>query len=284
MGVARMLRMVVCDLDGTLLSADGTVSLATQRRLQALTRQGVVFVIATGRSWRTALRVQHTLGITGPIVAHNGAYAFDTASGHDIYARRVALESARAMALWASQRAIMLRCYLGCGHPVLFNFFTHEHRTRFLRPEDTARADLHHRLHIPPVEIFLFGTWEVESFLSRFGQQGPGYELVVFPHETVREVNICAPGVDKVEGVAAVARRLGIDRSEVLAIGDGLNDLRMMRWAEASVAVGTGTAEARQIATYVTDPDCPDPVVSALDWGQERLGPAPSAWADAAGR
>jgi hypothetical protein len=50
--------MVVTDLDGTLLAPDGSLTTETAGRLSDLSIRGVTVVIATGRSWRTALRVQ----------------------------------------------------------------------------------------------------------------------------------------------------------------------------------------------------------------------------------
>jgi Cof subfamily protein (haloacid dehalogenase superfamily) len=268
----RAIRLIACDLDGTLLRPDGTVSPRVAARVQDLARAGVVFVIATGRSWRTALRVQADLGITGPLVAHNGAYAYDSATRREIYAHRVPRAAARAMLAWATPRRIMLRWYLGVGQPVLFNFFTEEHLARFLRPEDTAVPELHRTLAVDPLEIFLFGTWEVDAFLARFGTRGPGYEAVVFPHDATREINVCAPGADKVEGVAAVARHLGIPPSDILVLGDGANDIRLMRWAGVAVAMGHGHQEAMAVADYVTPADAADPVLDALDWAWNQAG------------
>jgi hypothetical protein len=168
------------------------------------------------------------------------------------------------------------------GHPVLFNFISEEHRAAFLRPEDVDLSGPPSRLHAEPLEIFLFGTWEVESFLERFASQGPGYEAMVFPHDRVREINVCAPGADKVEGVAAVARRMGVSPDEVLAIGDGDNDIRLMRWAGYAVAMGSGHRNAQAVAQFVTNPEDPDPVLSAVDWAlsssppQSRPTPSPS--------
>lgn len=266
-----MFRMLACDLDGTLLKSNGEMDIGTVHRLRELWHQGVQVVIATGRSWRTALKIQQLLGTPGPIVAHNGAYAFDTRTGQEIYSRRVPAQAARTMLAWADSRHIMLRCYLGMGHPVLFNFFTPTHLDRFLRADDVVVSDLHRTLNEDPLEIFLFGTWEVDSFLNRFGQQGPGYELVVFPHGDTREVNICAPGADKVEGVAACARRLGIARKDILVIGDGLNDVRLMRWAGLSVAMGTGHEIAKSVANYTTREDHPEPVQEAINWALARF-------------
>jgi Cof subfamily protein (haloacid dehalogenase superfamily) len=272
-----VVRLIALDLDGTLLRADGHVGDRTAARLAYLHRRGVAVVIATGRSWRTALRIQRELGIAGPAVAHNGAYAFDSRNGSEWYARRVPRQAARLMLAWATARRIMVRCYLGVGRPVLFNFFTAEHLAAFRQAEDEAVPDLHRTLDTDPLELFLLGNWEVDSFVGRFGRVGPGYELVPFERNGRRELNICAPGVDKVEGVAAVARRLGISPAEILAVGDGPNDVRLLRWAGTAVAVGGGYDQAAAVADYVTPPDSPEPVADALDWAWSRLSLAPPA-------
>jgi Cof subfamily protein (haloacid dehalogenase superfamily) len=265
-----VVRLIALDLDGTLLRADGHVGERTAAHLVALHRQGVAVVIATGRSWRTALRIQQELGIAGPAVAHNGAYAFDSRSGAEWYARRVPRQAARTMLAWATAHDIMVRCYLGVGQPVLFNFFTEEHVARFRRPEDAVAGDLSRTLDTDPLELFVVGNREVDSFVDRFGRLGPGYELVTFERNGRRELNICAPGVDKVEGVAAVARRLGIPPSDILAVGDGPNDVRLLRWSGLAVAVGGGHDQAAAVADYVTPPDSPEPVADALEWALSR--------------
>jgi hydroxymethylpyrimidine pyrophosphatase-like HAD family hydrolase len=81
---------------------------------------------------------------------------------------------------------------------------------------------------------------------------------------------VCAPGADKVEGVAAVARRLRIQPREILAIGDGANDIRLMRWAGYAVAMGHGHTDAMRVADYVTPPDSPHPVLDAIQWAWHR--------------
>lgn len=280
--------MVVTDLDGTLLTADDRVTAETSRRLAALSRHGVVVAIATGRSWRTALRVQRQLGLRGPFIAHNGAYVYDTRNRGQWYANRVPLGEARRMLAWATSRHIMMRCYLGVGQPVLFNLFTAQHRDQFLRPEDRVVDQLARKLEVSPVEMFLFGQDDVDAFLERFGtpESSTGstgahrhlpYETFVFDHPArgIREVNVCAPGVDKLDGVRAACQRLGIQSDEVLAIGDGLNDLALMRWAGMAVAMSTGVDVAKEAADYVTDPRHTDPVLDAIRWAWSRFGLTP---------
>lgn len=264
-----MIRLVACDLDGTLLDAEAQVMPRSADLLRRLWLSGTTVALATGRSWRTALRVQREIGITGPIIAHNGAYLFDTQLDQDLYRRPVALSQARKMLAWADDMGIMLRCYLGFQYPVYFNRFTEAHRRYWLRPEDVAVPGLAYVLPAAPLEMFLFGSWEVDLFMERWGMRGPGYELSVFFHGDFREVNICAPLVDKVEALAALCRHRHFKPDEVLAIGDGTNDVRMLKWATWSAAVGTGSPEAQAVASYVTHQAGVEPVEEALQWARE---------------
>ena len=58
--------------------------------------------------------------------------------------------------------------------------------------------------------------------------------------------------MNKASGLAHVADRLGVDAADVLAIGDGRNDIEMLRWAGRGVAMGQAVEEVRAAADAVT--------------------------------
>ncbi len=60
-------------------------------------------------------------------------------------------------------------------------------------------------------------------------------------------------GVSKASGLARVAKALGVDPADALAIGDGRNDLEMLAWAGRGVAMGQAIDEVRDAADFVTD-------------------------------
>jgi Cof subfamily protein (haloacid dehalogenase superfamily) len=75
-------------------------------------------------------------------------------------------------------------------------------------------------------------------------------------------------GVSKGKALAAVAASLGVARDEVMAVGDGMNDVPMLTWAGTSFAMGHAPEALRKVATYVTTEGPGDGVAEAL----ERMG------------
>ncbi len=264
-----MIRMIACDLDGTLLDRQVHIRPRAAHMLRELHQQGVQVVIATGRSWRTALRVQQELGIRGPILAHNGAYVFDPQDLHpDLYRHGVPQPRTQEMVRWAFRHHASLRCYLGFQRPVIFTQWPAGYG-QWQKPEDRLTTETG-RLEADPMEVLLLGNATVDLFLQDFGMQGPDYELTIFSHIDFREVNICAPGVTKAEGMQALSTLSGIGASQVLAIGDGQNDVPLLQWAGVGVAVGEGLEACRRAADYITPRSCPDPVAHALLWAEEQ--------------
>lgn len=261
-----MIEAITCDLDGTLLDHRARIRPQSARALQFLARQGILVVLASGRSWRTVLKIQRLLGISGPIITHNGAYGYDSQSGQEWHRKGIPLARARQLLTFSDQQHIMVRCYLGAMHPVVYNRFDLAHQLCWMRAEDRLVPDLAHSLSVEPLEIFLSGLDSVDRIVSQFGLSGEDYELVVFPHIGYREVNICAPGVDKVEALESLTRAYAIRRENVLALGDGANDVRMLEWAGISVAVGDGNDMAKRVAKFVTTPGNPEPVLEGLQW------------------
>ena len=73
-----------------------------------------------------------------------------------------------------------------------------------------------------------------------------------------------APGIDKGRALAGALPKLGIDASEVIAFGDGQNDVSMLRWAGTGVAMGNAVDEAKAAADMVTASNNEDGIAHAL--------------------
>jgi hydroxymethylpyrimidine pyrophosphatase-like HAD family hydrolase len=78
-------------------------------------------------------------------------------------------------------------------------------------------------------------------------------------------VEVMAQGVTKATGLAQVCTRLDVDRSEVLAFGDALNDLEMLQWAGHGVAVANAIDVVRDAADEVTSANTEDGVAQVIE-------------------
>ena len=88
---------------------------------------------------------------------------------------------------------------------------------------------------------------------------------IAFGVTDVAWLDLGIKGVTKATGLQRLCERLGIDRSEVLAIGDAMNDVEMLEWAGYSVAMGSARPAIQAIADYVTSPVPGRGVIEVLD-------------------
>ena len=77
-------------------------------------------------------------------------------------------------------------------------------------------------------------------------------------------LDLAPDGVSKASALAEVADRLGVDQADVLALGDGRNDIEMLRWAGRGVAMGQAPHEVQAAADDVTETVHADGVAAEL--------------------
>lgn len=78
-------------------------------------------------------------------------------------------------------------------------------------------------------------------------------------------IDFAPEGISKASGLQLVCDKLGVDPADVLAIGDGRNDLEMLRWAGRGVAMGQAIDEIREAADAVTETVYDDGVATEID-------------------
>ncbi len=98
-----------------------------------------------------------------------------------------------------------------------------------------------------------------EEMRARFGGR------LSLPRSKPGFLEVVARAVDKGKALALLARSMGLDRKEVMAIGDGENDAPMLEWAGLGVAMANGAALARETADAVTVSNDEDGVALALE-------------------
>lgn len=283
-------RLLVLDLDGTVLGPDLAVSPRLRRALRRVRRRGLAVGIASGRRPAMTARFAAEIGAEAPLVASDGAYVFTREA---VLAVRP-LPAVLAAEIFVRARYRGLRVVVYTPRVDFSNVprdlsaylsFALRHR-HFLKPRalgnllfDITRP---RRLVAHPEEVAgiphpilkVIPAGEPAE-LRKLREElqlvlGDGVRFTRPPEEPLE---IVAPGVTKAEGLETVAAHLGITAAEVVAVGDGWNDESMLRWAGMGVAMGNAPEGLRRQADLVIGRAEADGLARFLEELAADLGP-----------
>ncbi len=212
-------RAVVTDVDGTLTDRDRRLDPGAVRWVRRLEAHGIPVVLATGNVLPIALALYRSLGLSGPIVAENGGIVYRrTPDRRDEVERLADVRAARAA----------FRTLRRAGLPVR-RLFTDRWRES---------------------EVALEPTVSVRAIRAALG---PRARVTV--ESTGYAVHLMERGAGKRRGVEAALRPLGFGLGECVVLGDGDNDVGMLRAAGFGVSFRSGSPRARRAARYVSRAD-----------------------------
>jgi HAD superfamily hydrolase (TIGR01484 family) len=220
---------------------------AVHRALDA----GAHVVLASGRSPHGMTNVADLLDLHGSesdrlwVVASNGAVVFRYPPLEVVHEETFDAAPAVAAILEHRPHALVAVEERGVGYRVNRPFPDGE-----LQGESTI-ADVADLVSVPVSRVIIRDPdATAEDFVAlaqRLGLQGTDYVV-----GWTAWLDLAPVGVSKASGLAYVTRELGLDASDVLAIGDGRNDLEMLRWAGRGVAMGQAIDEVKEAADAVT--------------------------------
>lgn len=271
--LGREIKLVVCDLDGTLLNSCGQIS-PVNRRAAGLARESGVFVtICSGRPPSMLYAYSRALGIRGPLAAANGGVLLDTRTGKILYQRTVDPGAALPLLRFCRRRE------LDCAVLSVKGCFFSRGSARIRRVEqynDIAAAE-----GLPQAPLFSLDD-DYSAALS-----GDIYKILIYETDSARRreaeeylewapeftwtssekglLDISARGVNKGDGVRRLAEALGIERGHICVFGDYLNDIPMMEQAGLPIAMGNAHEAVKEAALAVTDINDEDGVARAIE-------------------
>jgi Cof subfamily protein (haloacid dehalogenase superfamily) len=279
-----MIKLVALDIDGTLLNRQGIITDRTQRAIGTLRQQGVQVTLCTGRNMPLAAQFVRQLGLTLPFATCNGAEIrrldgevlerhplplvltkqvytilqkydalYDIYSDDRIVIRNKQVHLERLIAYYRAVKSI------DSEHEALleqemsqpYMFETHDIRDWLDRDE-------------PVVEKFFVMENRMDILRTMFGELSQLSGLcVTTSHATTLEINHAS--ADKGGALGTIAKACGLLPEEVAAVGDGMNDVSMFRYAGVSVAMGNASDEVKEQATMVTGPNTEEGLAAALE-------------------
>jgi Cof subfamily protein (haloacid dehalogenase superfamily) len=252
--MAPRYRLLVSDIDGTLVAEDKVVSPLVIDAVRRAQGRGVKVCLATGRMWDAARPFVEAIRADSPIILYNGALVYDFASGRTISVRRLPRETARR-ALEAARRFPVSPTLFTRG--TVFAERMTPHVALYAR-RDGVRVRLvpsfDDMLTEDPSKILIVAEPPDLQALSRV--------LASLPETPVNQVfsqpdylEVIPPDTSKGDALALLAAAAGVPLACVVAIGDNMNDLTMLQVAGLGIAVEGSPAPLQAAARAI----CPSP-------------------------
>ena len=268
-----MIRLLVTDLDGTLLDDKGQVSQANRDSIASLAKMGIPTIAATARSPRSTKRISQVAGLGPYAICANGAVVFDLEASeivsHDFISATTAVEVT----------AILRRELNGAilAGELLEEFYAEG--GFFTRPLPG--------LDIPPIsrleDHIGAGITKIIARVAGATSEQLRDRLVPLLSELV-DITISGPdwiefaahGVSKASGIARICELMAVEVSEVAAIGDQRNDLTMLAMVGHPLTLANAHPDLFAFAGAVFSPSNESGFAEVLPYVEKVLAGAPS--------
>ncbi len=243
------IKMVVTDLDNTLLRADKTISEYTKNAFEQLRERGVMIAYATSRSERASARFRTMIA---PDVNITSGGAIAIMNGKTLFRAAIDIETATSIIrdLKANKDILQITAdtedFYFNSKPVDPSWAGWEDFS------DSVTTDF--SIPLPVSDVFKITSCSVsadsvQTIVSRY----PSVDMLHFTGEEWYQIKSCKAA--KQFAVAEVCKQLGISMSEVAAFGDDHNDVEMLRECGIGIAVANAIPEAKAAADYICG-DC----------------------------
>jgi Cof subfamily protein (haloacid dehalogenase superfamily) len=250
-------KLLVVDVDGTLLDKNGIISAEDTKALARATAAGIRVSLSTGRAAKACTKILKQLALDGYHIFFDGALVSNPETGEEVYADPISKDLVRQMAEDVHRVEINMDLYSASQYFIERETWATEIRRTFfgLEPTQVDFTKLWQQERIIKGTLVVRSVEEkarAQDFYLRFKDRlhfsftkTPAYPEVDF-------INVLAPDVSKGTALKALTAFLGIPLAEIVAMGDGANDIPLLTTAGLAIAMDNASAEVKAIADYVT--------------------------------
>ncbi|KAK1267090.1 hypothetical protein QJS04_geneDACA002602 [Acorus gramineus] len=265
---------IFCDLDGTLLNSKSQITPRNAKALKEAISREVTVVVATGKTRPGAISALQMVDLAGkdgivskssPGVFLQGLVVYGR-QGRKICRRNLDQTVCREGFLYSLEHSIPLvafsqdRCLTLYDHPVIDSLHTVSHE-----PKAEVMPSIEH----------LIASVDIQKLLFYDTMEGINTTLRPYWSEAIKKragivqtqpdmLEIVPPGTSKGNGVMMLLDHLGITTKEIMAIGDGENDVEMLQLASLGVALSNGSEKAKAMANVIGASNDEDGVAEAI--------------------
>ena len=261
-------KVLALDIDGTLTNSEKKITERTKRAVDAAAERGVKIVIASGRPVQGIREFARELRLEendGYILSFNGGRLISCRTGEIIHDMKLPLEYLPEIYALSKEYGVNLMSYEGD------DLITETPDDEFLAIEARINGlgikkvdNLVEHINFPINKCLMLGEGNYLAEVEKKVHAALCDRMDVYRSEPYF-LEILPKGVDKAKALERLLNMLGSSREELMACGDGFNDLTMIRYAGLGVAMANARDEVKESADYVTCSNDEDGVAAAIE-------------------
>lgn len=248
-----MIKMIVTDIDGTIVNADSQISPAVRETIKSLTEKGVKIILATGRMFRATYPVLEDLGLDTPIISYQGGLVKEYHGEQKVlYAKYTDKTLAHEVIDYFRTKNVHINVYV---NDVLYVENDDEYIKKYIENRNivyTVVDDLK-KVEMNGLHKVLGIDKNPKKIIEVTAELKEKYkEKLYIIRSTPYFCEVSNPQASKAAALCFLRDYWSLKPEEVLAIGDQDNDIDMIEAAGIGVAMGNGTENLKASADFIT--------------------------------
>lgn len=269
----KEIKLIVLDLDGTLLTTDKKISPANFAALEQATAKGIHIIPCTGRFFRGMPEEVRALPFLRYAITINGADIYDVKEGKSLHQALISPTRADEVFSVLDTLPVIYDCFQdgwGWMDQTFYNmtdlYGMGEVRPEWIRkmrtPVEDFRGTIRRRNQgIQKTQMFFRDMALRARMLDELPRRFPDLSITT---SLVNNIEINSGDAHKGAALLELCRQLNIAPAETMAFGDGLNDVTMIQTAGIGVAMGNAAQQVKDVADFITDNNDDDGVAKAI--------------------
>ncbi|MEY8337949.1 Cof-type HAD-IIB family hydrolase [Lachnospiraceae bacterium 62-35] len=262
------IRLLALDLDGTLTNSQKHVSDKNKVFIQRAQKKGIQVILASGRPVIGMIGIAEELSLWnmgGYILAYNGGHIIDCKTGKDLVKHTVPMQYVHDICEVVRKFNVYPLTYNDIGVICENEADRYVHLEGYNNSIPIIKVKrLETEITTPAVKFMVVGDPDELQKAYRYLKRLFKGNLNVFFSEPYF-MEITPLGIQKASALAQLSEILGIKRDQIMACGDGLNDIPMLEYAGLAVAMDNAYPETKKAADYIVASNEEDGVAEAIE-------------------
>ncbi|MDD3149217.1 MAG: Cof-type HAD-IIB family hydrolase [Candidatus Gastranaerophilales bacterium] len=260
------IKLIVLDIDGTLMDKNFHISDGVKNVISKAISKDIKVVLATGRMHSATVPIAKKLGITTPLITYQGAMIREYLNSDKIlFHEPVEDKFSRKIIAELRQKDVQINVYMD---DILFvetegAILKEYANKRFISYKKVNSFDKVEKIEATKI-LAMAKTSQYADDLTDYLNQKYSQDLYI-TKSMPEYCEIADNKVSKGKAILYLANLWNINKSQIMAAGDGENDIEMLKIAGLSVVMGNASNKVKQNADFITDTVDNDGIVTAIE-------------------